>query len=175
MTYNDNILYKSHPEPLSGYKFMVFINYVPLGFTKISNREIITEFETLQEGGKNDSLHYLYKPYSTEKTLVLERGEVSRGIATSLLVKLSPGTRIEHDIIILGYNRNTTISKVYFVSGCVVKKWSANDFDAMDSKVMVEKFEINYANFEEKLVATMGAAGLNQVTSAIGFDPFSII
>ena len=158
------------PEPVPGYKFQVFINNIRMGFSKVTNIEESIETEPLQEGGVNDRVYSLRKPVSTERSLVFERGMGSRGLVmTMLTLRFAVGQRIPQDILILVCDRTGTITHIYQVHGAVVKKCSVSDLDAMNSEVLIERFEIAYETLESCPIAAGVAGG---ALSALGADLF---
>ena len=158
------------PEPVPGYKFQVFINNIRLGFSRVTNIEESIETEPFQEGGVNDRVYSLRRPISAERTLVFERGLADRSLVTDLLtLRFAVGQRIPQDILILVGGRSGAIATLYQVHGAVVKKWSVNDLDAMNSQVLIERFEVAYETLENHQIAGKLLGG---ALSALGVSVF---
>ena len=137
------------PETVSGYKFQVFVSNVRMGFSKVTNIEESIETQAFQEGGVNDRVYSLYRPASTERTLVFERGLGNRSLMSGLLDKsFAVGRRILPDILILVGASNGTVSNIYQVHGAVIKRWRLGELDAMNSQVVIESFELAYETLE---------------------------
>lgn len=145
-----SLLYNLHPEPIPGYKFMVYIQNVAMGFSKVTNIENSIETEPLQEGGVNDRVYSLRHPQSAERTMTFERGTVfSTGALQMLLTfRFAVGQRLPEDIMILVMGRNGIPAKTYFVHGAVVKKCAWSDLNAMSGELLMERFEIVYETLE---------------------------
>ena len=159
-----------HPDPVPGYKFQVFINNIRFGFSKVTNIETAVETEPLQVGGVNDRVYSLRTPVKAERTLVLERGVASRGIAFTLItLRLDVGQRIPNDIYIFISNRNGVVTNLYSVHGAVVKKIRLSDLNAMSSDVLIESFEMTYETMES---CPITAGILGGAMSVLGISPF---
>lgn len=145
-----NPLLDFDPEPTRTYKFWVILQAFRLGFSKISGIESSVEFEAFHEGGVNHKTISLLKPFSGERTLVMERGAASRGVVTEILTsRFTVGSRLPTDLIVAVLNPNNVLSKMYLVTGCTVKKWSVSDLDASSSEVLIERFELSYESVED--------------------------
>ena len=134
-------------DALSSSNFYVFIQAVPMGFSKVTSIECAIDTEPLIEGGINSYVHSLLKPVSTERTMVFERGVLFRP-AESLLSSFTVGGRLDVDVLIFVMDRKKLPAKLYTLSGCFVKKWSCSDFDASSSSTLIERFEITYESIE---------------------------
>ncbi len=156
------LILSNHPEPMPGYKFTAIVNNVPMGFSKITNIESSIALETFQEGGVNHKVHLMAAPDTAEKTLVMERGVANRGLAFTLMTEMIPGQRLMGDIILLSFDRNGMISKVYFATDPILKKWSCSDFDASSGELVIEKFEVAYETFERNTAANAGLGAVGE-------------
>lgn len=137
------------PEPVSGYQFQVFVSNIRMGFSKVTNIEESIETQAFQEGGVNDRVYSLCRPASAERTLVLERGLGNSGQVTDLLSPRSAvGRRILPDILIMVGGRGGAVSNIYQVHGAVIKRWSLGELDALNSQVVIERFELTYETLE---------------------------
>ncbi len=153
MSFVGKFIYNNQPEPIPGYQFTAIVNFVPMGFSKITNVERTFELETFHEGGVNDRPRLINMPNTTEKTLILERGIAFRGLAYDAVSNLEPGDKIKGDVVLLVFNRDGGIMKAYFVEGAVVKKWSCSDFDAASGELLIERFELSYTKLDTSSLA----------------------
>ena len=137
------------PEPVSGYQFQVFVSNIRMGFSKVTNIEESIETRAFQEGGVNDRVYSLYSPVTAERTLVFERGLGNSSQMSDLLnPRTSVGRRVLPDILIVVGARNGSVSNIYQVHGAVIKRWSLGELDALNSQVVIERFELTYETLE---------------------------
>ncbi len=159
-----------HPEPIPVFKFKVYIQMMCLGFSKITNIEEAVETEPLNEGGVNDRVYSLRKPYTQEKTLIMERGVAGRGLVTALLApELDVGKRIHSNIFITVHKRDGSVGKIFEVHGAVVKKLSYAPLNSMSGEVLIQSFELAYETMEEHDMAAILIGGAE---SLLGINPF---
>ncbi len=155
--YNQNLPPPKYP--LQGYNFKVFIQRFPLDFAKISGLERSIETEPLQEGGINEYVRSLYKPYSSERVMTFERGLISlvnvNYLAQFLAARFAVGQRLTMPITIVMYDPSGKIGKMYSVHGATVRKWSTSGLDASSGNVVIESFEIVYESLEEDVGMAM--------------------
>ncbi|MFV0402301.1 MAG: phage tail protein [Oscillospiraceae bacterium] len=141
------------PDALSGCNFMVFFNYVTMvGFSKISSIERTVATEPFVEGGLNDAVHSLYIPLTTEKIIRFERGIMEGGVLSNFApaaMSVGVGQQLCENVIIAVMGKGKLPKKVYSLSGCIFKKWTIGEMDAMNDQVLVENFEMAYENMEE--------------------------
>jgi len=144
-----SLLLSLHPEPLPGYKFCVFVQNIPLGFSRVTNIEESIETEPLQEGGVNDRVYSLCRPQSGERTMVFERGAGGQNFALSAAsLRLMVGQRLPEDVIIMVLDRNGAPGRVFFLHGAVVRKCTYSDLDAMSGQLQIDRFELAYETLE---------------------------
>ena len=80
---------------------------------------------------------------------MLERGLGNSGQVTDLLSPRSAvGRRILPDILIMVGGRGGAVSNIYQVHGAVIKRWSLGELDALNSQVVIERFELTYETLE---------------------------
>ena len=58
------------------------------------------------------------------------------------------GRRVLPDILIVVGARNGSVSNIYQVHGAVIKRWSLGELDALNSQVVIERFELTYETLE---------------------------
>lgn len=154
---------------IPSYRFSVYMMGMKLGFSKISNMEILIETDPLVEGGCNSYPHSLQRPVSREKTLIMERGVQTSSVTASisqrlmsLISKFDVGKRLKMDLIITVNRWDGSVEKLYKVQGATVKRWKCSDLNAMSSQPLIETFEITYEKLEEdqEMGFALGAVGL---------------
>lgn len=116
--------------------FVVNINGMELGFSKISGLTSGVEYDTYVEGG--GQMHLFYKPSSTAGTLTMEKG-ISM-VDQDAVNQLAPGVSIKGLSITLQKN-GENVENYYIESGMVVS-WQLGPLDALSSAVAVKTFTI---------------------------------
>lgn len=144
--------------PVIPYNFVVYIQIVKMGFSRITNIENTIELESFTEGGLNDYVHSLRAPTTMEKIIVFERGIVYPTISLPFIDDTyfdigKVGSKIGHDIIIMVLNANRQPEKTYCVSGGIIKSWKLSEFDANSNQVLIERFEVVYQTIEAKRIS----------------------
>lgn len=134
--------------PLPSYNFYVFIQMIPMGFSRVSSIEYSIETEAFAEGGVNTHVYSLRKPQTAERSLVLERGVMLRPMEDLATDRFRVGSRLNTDVMILVMDRNRVPYKLYMISGAVVKRWSTGDLDALSGNTLIERFELAYEQIE---------------------------
>lgn len=125
---------------LPSYNFHVFVGLVPIsiGFQKISGIQYEIETMSYREGGNNRSIHVFPKAVSSAGRLIMERGRFLNDV-TNFLV----GDRVPL-LSINVMNHEHLVLKTYIVKDAIVKKWSVSDFNANESALMINHFELEY-------------------------------
>lgn len=129
-------------DPLTAYTFRVRIGDLEFGFSRVSGLSRETASTVYQEGGLNDRVHVLRGPVKACGVLRMERG-VYEGEAVPFYFtgeRLNQPVRIE--VCSAGGDRPP--GKIYTLTGLVVKKWEAGELDAMQSAVLIDRFELEF-------------------------------
>jgi hypothetical protein len=129
-------------DALAGFRFMVTIGPVEMGFKNVSGVSRKIEVFTYQEGGLNDYVHTFAKPAASEGVLTLEKG-VHAGYNPFYLV----GEPLGYPLVLIVNNHFSVPEKTYTFMNCMVKSWSVSDLDALKNEVLIDKFEVVYSNF----------------------------
>lgn len=130
-------------------RFMVILDGMPLGFSKVSNISSTMEFESVSEGGVNDRIHYLPKPKQSLDKLTLEYGIASGEL---LRTTLTAGYELKAGIIILVMPDSGSIpTAIYQADWGIVTKWEIDTLDAVSSGVLVKKVEISHNGLTETI------------------------
>ena len=129
---------------LNKYAFRVFLTGaepLELGFSKVSGVRSGVETATYQEGGVNDRIHLLRGPVQRGGTLRLERGVYRGEICPFYLT----GTWLPALTLQVYADPNQEMpGKTYLFSNLIVKSWEVGEMDAMDSKILIDTFEVDY-------------------------------
>lgn len=131
-------------ELIPGYRFVVYLSGLLLGFQKISglNREI--ETEVYREGGLNTRVHVFPKYCSGEQVLRMEKG-TCRGLGHPFCMV---GERIDSALNLIVMDNEGIPLKSYLFTGLLVKKWEVGELGADQNGLLIDRFEVSYENFE---------------------------
>ena len=130
-------------------RFMVILDGMPLGFSKVSNISSTMEFESVSEGGVNDRIHYLPKPKQSLDKLTLEYGIASGEL---LRTTLTAGYELKAGIIIMVMPDSGSIpTAIYQADWGIVTKWEIDTLDAVSSGVLIKKVEISHNGLTETI------------------------
>lgn len=138
--------------PVIGNKFTVAIGPINISFAKIRNISKEIQIDVLQEGGVNDYVHVLQKPYTTPHKLIFEKGISDEGIL-SKLTPLLVGKKLPFSGIITVKNSKGETTGSYSFAEPIILKWSIGDLDALDNKVLIESLEVAHSGIS---VSAMG-------------------
>lgn len=131
-------------DPLPGYRFIVYLNEMMLGFQKVTgmNREI----ETLvyHEGGLNTMVHVFPKTCVGERILRMEKGAYS-GAGHPFCMA---GERMEGNLSLMVMDNQGIPLKSYLFTGLLVKKWEVGELSAEQNGLLIDRFEVCYEDFE---------------------------
>ena len=130
-------------DALVGFRFVLSIGSLEMGYKSISGISRKVETHTYQEGGVNDGVHIFAKPVASEGVLTLEKGAI-KGVKHPFYM---PGEPIEQPLVLIVKDHLGNPAKTYTFSGCMTKSWSVSDFDASRNEVLIDKFEITYSRF----------------------------
>ncbi|MDF2881814.1 MAG: conserved hypothetical phage tail region protein [Clostridiaceae bacterium] len=129
---------------INNNRFIVTIGPLLTSFAKVSGIGRSIEYESREEGGRNDFVHLIRKnPSLQSNTLRLEKG-VGRFnpliLSANGMIKLGVKIPLPGTIIVL--NNNNDISKVYGFGDITIVKWEISDLDAQSSEVLLDKVEL---------------------------------
>lgn len=116
-------------------------------FQSVSGLTAEMQTETIKEGGENRFEHEL--PVRTKfSTLVLKRGVVIDSSLIKWCLNSFQNLEIRPvDLEIKLLNEEHDPLMTWSVKQAWPKKWSVEDLNAMDSKVLIESLELRYQNF----------------------------
>lgn len=135
-----------HGKLVQNYRFKVLINNNAAEFAKISGLGMDVETEMIAEGGYNGYGHAAVTPTKNNKTLRLERGVYSG--ENNVLGKLRPGMYLPQGIVVMVLGRNGDIVKKYAAEQVMVTKWELGELDASGGQVLIQTFEVTYAELK---------------------------
>lgn len=141
--------------PLVGFYFRVFFQFQPImnidgSFQSVSGLKATLETEAIAEGGINRYKHQL--PLRTSyQDLVLKRGMVSN---LSVLTKwcalaLEDYVFAPVDLTVLLMNENSMVSKGWYISHAIPVSYEIGEFNAEESKLVIESITLKYNYFTE--------------------------
>ncbi|MFI3228360.1 MAG: phage tail protein [Clostridia bacterium] len=141
-------------EYLKNNKFLFFANNFSFSFAKVSNISQSIEYESIIEGGYNESPHFLPKQRTKADTITLESG-IRRdltGVVTSFLTSdyltgLDVGNAINIGIIIV--MNGLLPSKAYTFDIGVVSKVEIGELSANSGEILIKKLEITHSGLKE--------------------------
>ena len=137
-------VHKYHKNVVLNNGFRVDFGSRTFGFARVRNLSTALDVETIQEGGRNWSVHTLAKPLSSSQKLVLERGFLSEGEEEP---DLRIGSRIK-DLTIMVMQRGE-IKKTYTIEEGIVTRWDLSDLDALQGQVIYNTIEIMHTGLRE--------------------------
>lgn len=129
---------------LSNNKFIVTIGPLLTSFSKISGISKSVDYETREEGGRNDFVHVIRKNTNIQSNiLTLEKG-VGRFnpliLSSNGMIKM--GTKIPLPGTIIVLNNYNVISKVYGFEDIRIMKWEVSELDAKGSEILLDRVEL---------------------------------
>lgn len=136
--------YPFSADPIPGYRFIVYLNGLVMGFSKVSgmNREIETEI--YREGGLNTKIHVFPKYCGAGQILRLEKG-IYGGVGHLFYLV---GEEIPGVLNLVVMNNMEMPLKSYVFTGLIVKKWEIGELSAEHNSVLIDHFEISYEEFQ---------------------------
>lgn len=131
-------------DPLPGYRFIVYLNEMVLGFQKVTgmNREI--ETFVYHEGGLNTMVHVFPKECTGERILRMEKGAYG-GVGHPFCMV---GEKLEGNLSLMVMDNFGIPLKSYLFTGLLVKKWEVGELSAEQSGLLIDHFEVCYEDFE---------------------------
>lgn len=137
-------LFSCVKDPLQGYRFVVYLNEVMLGFQKVSGISREVETEIYKEGGLNSRVHILPKCCEAERKLQLEKGSY-KGMGHPFYLV---GEQIVGGLNLFVMDAQGKPAKNYVFTGLTVKKWEVGAMSAEENTLLIDRFEVSYEDFE---------------------------
>lgn len=130
-----------HNNKFFNYNFLVYIKRHKIGFSRVQNIQDSCQIEEIAVGGQNYSPHIAISPSNKGGRLILERGILWED--KSFVKNWKSGYYINGPIDIIAVRKDMfRLRKTFSISGGIIEKFELSDLDALDSKVVIEKFEI---------------------------------
>lgn len=136
--------YPFRPEPIPGYRFIVFLNGLLMGFQKVSGIRREIETEVYREGGLNTRVHVLPKACGGEQRLVMEKG-IYMGMEHPFCMV---GERIEGALNLIVMDNLGMPLKSYLFSGILIRQWEIGEMRAEENSILLDRFEISYEELQ---------------------------
>lgn len=130
--------------PLPGYRFIVSVNNILMGFQKISGIRRQVETESYQEGGDNIWMHVFPKSCGGEQLLRLEKG-IYAGLTNPLCLA---GQKIPGALTVMVTDNQGLPLKIYLFMELIVKAWEIGELSADQNGVLINRFEVSYEYFQ---------------------------
>lgn len=135
-----------HTELVKSNRFQVFIENHRFAFSKVSGLGGGISKEVYAEGGGVSNPHVMRMPKTQLKAVTLERG---LQIGKQKLKNLKPGVFVPWvQIIVIGDNGKPQYE--YFLEEVWVTKWEVSGLDALNGKVLIDTFELEYVNIKKE-------------------------
>lgn len=129
-----------HSELTKDNSFRVFIGSHKLAFAKVSGLGGEMEKEVYAEGGGISYPHVMPTPKTSLRSMTMERGLQTEN---HVIRNIKPGVFIPWiEIIVMGVDGMPYYE--FFLEEAWVTKWDVLDLDAMDGRVLIDTFEIEY-------------------------------
>ena len=131
-------------------KFIVTIGPLLTSFSKVSGIGRSVEYETKEEGGRNDIIHVFRKNVQYQNNILrLEKG-VGRYNPLVLAADgtIEMGVRIPLPGTIIILNDNYQMSQMYTFDDIVILKWELSDLDAKGDEVILDRVEIMHSGLK---------------------------
>lgn len=136
----------------ASWRFRVVLNGSQYGFSKVVNLAAKMEYDSVAEGGRNDSPLLMRKLPQTHGTLTLERGLRRRGAGDQEGggAGMKPGTVIREFLLFVDEDKKTKkAARVYSFDLGIVISVDGGELDASDNRVVVERMEIAHTGLNE--------------------------
>ncbi len=130
-------------DPIPGYRFIVFLNNIIMGFQKVSGISREVETEVYHEGGLNTSVHIFPKYCSSERILHMEKG-VCQGVEHPFRLT---GCRLEGPLNLIVMDNLGIPLKSYLFMGLVLKAWEVGELSAEQNTILTNRFDVSYESF----------------------------
>lgn len=132
-------------ELLTNEHFTVHVGNAAYGFARISNINAQLEYESVNEGGRNNAPLLFRKAKSRHDVLTLEKGVrlTLRGAAMAMDV----GTRVTG--VIIGIKKNHKECLNYTFDQGIVTKMELGNLDAMGHEILIKKMEIAHTGLRQ--------------------------
>ncbi len=141
--------------PFVGFYFTVAFELLPIfnvdtQFQSVSGLKVITEFEAIAEGGQNKFKHQL-PLRSGYNDLILKRGMTDdlSGLSMWCSNALENFVYAPANLTILLLNEKATPVKAWYVSHAIPLSYDFSDFNAEESKLVIETITLKYNFFKE--------------------------
>lgn len=131
-------------EIIPGYRFVVTVGGMLLGFQEITGVSREIETETYREGGLNTMVHVFPKYCGGERVLTMEKG-VCGGMGHPFCMA---GKRIEGALSLIVMDGRGLPLKNYLFTGLLIKKWEVGELSAIQNGLLIDRFEVSYEDFQ---------------------------
>lgn len=131
---------------ITNNQFKVTFGRECYGFSRISNLGAELEYDSITEGGRNESPLLFRKARSKHDVLTLERGvRTKRTVMDETYIR--PGTLLKAVVIFIRMEQKT-YRKYTFDEG-IVTRLQVADLNALGNEILIEKMEIAHTGLYE--------------------------
>ena len=130
--------------PVPNNTFMVNIGAIPFGvFTKVNGIGYEIEPYEIEEGGRNESIHY--KPFGKPgkwSEVELTWGAVKKPLMEAWIQQVTPGYAFRRCVFITQFKRNGLPARFFVLMGAWPKKWTVGDLDSTGNDISTESLTL---------------------------------
>ncbi len=143
-------------DPLVGFHFSVIFELLPVlsmvdtRFQSVSGLKVTMETEPYTEGGQNQFKHN-FPVRAGYQDLVLKRGLTTDLSSLSMWCTQAMENFIFHpaNLVVSLLNENGNPVKAWYVSHAIPISYECSDFNAEESKIVIETITLKYNSFKE--------------------------
>ena len=136
----------SHNSYLPNYSFDVRIAGVSFGFSKVDNISSGIEFDTIVNGGNNDSPVIMPKPKRSPDMIVFQKG-LKADFDDTMFSLLTEGKKVSGVMIFV--KNNGKIKRIFTITSGVIIRREFSSLDAMGGDLFLEALQIAHTGLTE--------------------------
>lgn len=136
----------SHNSYIPNYSFEVMLEGMTFGFSRVNNISASVEFDTIIDGGTNDSPVLMIKPKRMPDMIVFEKG-LKADLGDTLFSLLTVGKKITGILIFVKNNGST--KRIFTITSGVIVRREFSPLDAMGNELFLELLQIAHTGITE--------------------------
>ena len=130
--------------PVPNHTFMVNVGVAPFGvFTKVSGLGYEIDPFEIEEGGRNESVHF--KPFSKPRKwteVELSWGAVKKPLMEAWIQLVAPGYLFRRCVFITQFEHSGKPARFFVLMGAWPKKWTVGDLDSTGNDIATESLTL---------------------------------
>lgn len=134
---------------VKNYNFAVKLGLFNLSFSKITSISSAAEYETIGNGGINDTMYFFQKPKRNPDTILFERG-IKLDMADDFYSLVTEGTLIRNITIIV--KQGISNQRIFWIDQGIVTRRSFGDLNASDGALLIRSIEMAHTGLVELAV-----------------------